>query len=290
MTNHTHPFGPCRFLNLSSSSLAYWKIGSGPDLIFVHGWPLDSKTWRNVVPHLSERFTCHLLDLPGAGYSRWNPETSLELSQFPNVLVEAVRALKLNGKRFVLVGQDSGGGVVRMAFDDLQDSVAGLVLGNTETPQNYSVLFKGLFALGKSPFAKPIFRFLCAREKTRQLFSLSGRWKGSSLEQELTEHFIRPLANFPGKLDAALTVLAKANVHDFDTLKQIHRRIKVPVHLVWGSKDRWFPLDAAELMLSEFAGDTELKVIENAALLVHEEQPTIFAGAIADAAEKCGLS
>lgn len=253
----------------------------------MHGWPLDSRTWRNVIPHLADNFTCHLFDLPGAGLSRWNPETSMKFSTFPGVVVEAVRRMGL--ERFLFVGHDSGGGLARMAIHSLDESVAGYVLGNTETPGEHSGLFRGLFLLGKTPLARPIFHFAMSREMTLDLFSLGRRWKGSELERELTQYFVRPMIEYPGRLDAALAVLAEANASDFDVLSETHEKITVPVHLVWGKKDRWFPLAHAERMMPGFRGETTLEIVEKAALLVHEECPQLFAEAVARAAGRCGL-
>lgn len=288
MNNITeHPFGTCRYLDLSTASLPYWKLGQGPDLVFVHGWPIDSRTWRNVLTHLTPHFTCHLFDLPGAGWSRWSPYTPMEFSMFPEVVSEAVAEMELSGNRFLFVGHNSGGGLARMAIHQLQGMVAGYILGNTEIPNDHSALFKALFVLGKTPLVGPAFRMLCQREMTLELFSLSRRWKGSSLERELTDYFVRPLAQHPAKLEAALAVLRKAHASDFDRLAQAHELIDVPVHLVWGKKDRWFPLPNARRMLSGFAGTATLQVVDDASLLVHEEYPELFADAVREMAQKC---
>ena len=70
------PLGrPHRMLDVGHSQVPYWCFGEGPDLFFVHGWPLTSATWRELVPSLSEHFTCHLIDLPGTGESEWDADS-----------------------------------------------------------------------------------------------------------------------------------------------------------------------------------------------------------------------
>ena len=45
--------------------------GHGPDLVMLHGWSMHSGVWHQLADSLAERFTLHLVDLPGHGYSNW---------------------------------------------------------------------------------------------------------------------------------------------------------------------------------------------------------------------------
>ena len=45
-------------------------LGQGPDVVFLHGWSLHGGIWQRVATALADRFTCHLVDLPGHGASR----------------------------------------------------------------------------------------------------------------------------------------------------------------------------------------------------------------------------
>ncbi|MGH3584380.1 MAG: alpha/beta fold hydrolase, partial [Mycobacterium sp.] len=61
---------PERFLDVGAGEVAYRTIGTGPDVLFVHGWPVSSATFRTLLPYLVDHVSCHLIDLPGAGSSR----------------------------------------------------------------------------------------------------------------------------------------------------------------------------------------------------------------------------
>ena len=41
-----------RFVSLPQGRIAYRESGSGDPLVFVHGWPVSSLTWRKVIPAL----------------------------------------------------------------------------------------------------------------------------------------------------------------------------------------------------------------------------------------------
>ncbi len=46
------------------------SLGNGPSLVLLHGWALHGGVFAPLVQRLSARYTLHLVDLPGHGYSR----------------------------------------------------------------------------------------------------------------------------------------------------------------------------------------------------------------------------
>jgi pimeloyl-[acyl-carrier protein] methyl ester esterase len=46
------------------------RLGSGPDLVFLHGWGLHGGAWASLAEKLAGSFRLHLVDLPGHGRSR----------------------------------------------------------------------------------------------------------------------------------------------------------------------------------------------------------------------------
>ena len=57
--------------------LAGHVYGQGPALVFVHGALEDGeKWWLGMMPHLSDRFCCYLMDLRGTGMSDDHPDLS----------------------------------------------------------------------------------------------------------------------------------------------------------------------------------------------------------------------
>ena len=43
---------PHDWIDLGYCKLPHWKVGTGPDVVLGHGWPVDSRTWRHVLPRL----------------------------------------------------------------------------------------------------------------------------------------------------------------------------------------------------------------------------------------------
>jgi pimeloyl-[acyl-carrier protein] methyl ester esterase len=53
-------------------------LGNGPSLVLLHGWALHGGVFAPLVQRLSDRYTLHLVDLPGHGHSR-DSEVALTL-------------------------------------------------------------------------------------------------------------------------------------------------------------------------------------------------------------------
>ncbi len=266
---------PDRWLELGHARLPYWVIGDGPDLVLVHGWPVDARTWRRIVPVLAERFTCHVLDLPGAGRSTWTRDTPRGCDGLTASLSQALEKMEL-AERFGFVAFDSGGGFARKVAAELPDRVVGLALGNTETPKDYSRLFRAALRNGRRFGARTMMwlglQFASIREKA---------WETSAtdlaLRRELAELFVRPLARDRRRFAGIFVLADGLRAEDFDGCYEAHQRITAPVRLIWGTDDPWFKLDAAKRMVEQFAGPTTLVEVEGGKLFVHEEFPDIFA-------------
>lgn len=58
-------------------TLAVDVIGRGPNLTMLHGWGLNGAVWSGVRDALAERYTLHIIDLPGHGQSQATGITTL---------------------------------------------------------------------------------------------------------------------------------------------------------------------------------------------------------------------
>lgn len=266
---------PERWLDLGHARLPYWVIGSGPDLVLVHGWPVDGRTWRRIVPVLAEHFTCHVIDLPGAGRSTWTDDTPRGCDGLTTCLAQALDKMDV-AKRFGFVAFDSGGGFARKVAAQMPERIVGLALGNTETPKDYSGLFRAALRNGRRFGAKTAMRL------GMQLRSIREKaWETSAtdpaLRRELAELFVRPLARNRRRFAGMFVLADGLKAEDFDGCYDAHQKITAPVRLIWGTDDPWFKLDAAKRMVEQFAGPTELIEVEGGKLFVHEEFPGRFA-------------
>ena len=54
-------------------TMAYVEVGTGDPIVFVHGNPCSSYTWRNILPYMQELGRCIAPDLIGMGDSEKLP-------------------------------------------------------------------------------------------------------------------------------------------------------------------------------------------------------------------------
>jgi len=269
---------PDRFLDVGAGEVAYRCVGTGPDVLFVHGWPVSSATFRTLLPHLCDDVTCHLIDLPGAGSSRFAADTPLTVDQHIQSVRRVLDLLALEG--VAIVGHDSGGLIARhAAAGDPRVHAMGLI--DTEQPQGLSWRFRMFLAGRHMPGYGAGLGWVAGRPRLRRSrLVLGGAFADPSLlDGEFDEFFLEPLHTSPERRRAAMRVLKSFEKKHVRDLGSLHRQIDVPVQLVWGSEDAFFPLEWAEMMVETFAS-AQLRVIEGAGLFSHEERPAEVAEAL----------
>jgi len=267
---------PVRLLDGGHARLAYRRFGQGPDVVFVHGWPLHGATFRRVIPFLADEFTCHVVDLPGAGRSEWKDETPLDLVSHSKALRAALAELGL--ERYALFAQDSGGFIARLIAEN-NPRVTGLVLGNTELPGHTPWLIALYAATVRVPGGRSLLRTLMKSSAVRHSFLGFGGCfvKRSYADGDFHELFVRPLLESNRASQAQFEVLRSLHLATLERLTEIHRHIDAPVRLVWGTEDPFFPLQKARAMLDEFGGPSDLVEIAGGKLFIHEDRPREFA-------------
>ncbi|MEE8603073.1 alpha/beta fold hydrolase [Euzebya tangerina] len=264
-------------IDIGHTEVAYRRSGAGPDLLFIHGWPLNGDTWRGVVPTLSEEFTCHVIDLPGAGGSVATAATPLSIRGHVESVQAVMDQLSLTG--VALFGQNSGGMVARRVASARPEHVTALVLSGTEIPGHNSWQL-GMFVHGtRLPGAHALFRRaigLGPLRRSRLLFGGTVADVGH-LDGEFHDLFVRPLLEDDVLWDSQFTVLETFNLDDVDELAAVQRDLSMPTLLLWGAQDPFFPAEKARVMASQFAGSTTFESLPGGSLLVHDEHAEWFA-------------
>jgi pimeloyl-ACP methyl ester carboxylesterase len=268
---------PDRFLDVGAGEVALRTVGTGPHLLFVHGWPVSGATFRRLLPHLVDHATCHVIDLPGAGSSRFDDATPLSLDRHAASVRRVIDLLGVD--RIAVVGHDSGGLIARYAVVD-DPRVVSLGLIDTEQLE-MSFRFRSFIAGRRMPGFGAGFGWVAGRPRLRRTkFVLGDAFADRSLlDGEFDEFFLRPLHTDPRRLDAAMRLLRGFDLDAVRGLRDLHGRITVPVQLVWGERDVFFPVARARTMVDSFP-DARLVEVPGAGLFSHEERPAEVAAAL----------
>ena len=231
---------PHDWLDVGHSRLAYWRFGQGPDLVFVHGWPLHSATFRKLVPWLSSSFTCHLFDLPGTGQTVSNEGAPVDIHSHATTVRSAIDLLRL--ERYALLAHDSGGLIARMVAAD-DERVTALVLGNTEIPDHTPLLVVLFALLAKRRGGSDLLgRMLGVRSLRRSFLAFGGCFDDlDQIEGAFHEFFVEPLISSPERARGQMGLLKTIDSHTVAGLAQVHARLRAPSLLIWGAGGPVFP-------------------------------------------------
>ena len=267
---HRFLAAPVQYADLGTTRMAYRVFGSGPALVFVHGWPLSGVTFRSLIDGLRHEFTCYVPDLPGAGQTGWDDTVRDLFTDGAARIGALIDTLGL--QRFGLIGFDSGGAIARLVAAERPGRVFAMVLTNTETPGHMLPLMTMLQRAARLPGATAIFRgLLRSRAFLRSRFGFAGTLKDlDHLEGDFKEASLQPLQSDPS---GPLQALRHANLHIADELGEVHARIDAPLLCVWGDRCGFFPVSGAEAMVEAWPAEARLVVLSGHKLLVHEEDP-----------------
>jgi len=110
-------------------SLAYDRVGSGPPVVLLHGWPGDRTDYREVVPLLADRAEVIVPDFRGFGESDKHDRPPLE-GYTRDDQARSVLALieELRLERPVIAGYDVGSRAAQVIVGIQPDAARSLVL------------------------------------------------------------------------------------------------------------------------------------------------------------------
>ena len=266
-------------LKLQQGTIRYREAGSGPPIVFVHGYVVDGRLWDGVVDALADRYRCIAPHWPmGAQQVAMAPDADLSPPGVASIIESFLEALDLDD--VTLVGNDSGGAMCQVLVARRPSRVGRLVLTNCDTHDNFPPgIFKALPPLAKLPggvtlLALPFHSGFLVRtafkpfSKRTPPAALVESWAKPATTDKAVRHDL-------GKVTRGMT-----KEHTLDAAEKL-RGSEFPLLLAWAPGDRFFPISYAE-RLAEEVGGAKLVRIPDAASFVPFDQPDRVAAAIAE--------
>ncbi|MDX6689322.1 MAG: hypothetical protein QOG15_779 [Solirubrobacteraceae bacterium] len=113
-------------VHLSGRRVSTLTIGSGPDVLLIHGLGGAKSSFFDIAPMLAERYRVHAIDLPGFGSSSKPPLAPYNARWFAETVRETMNALGI--QRAHVAGNSMGGRVaIEFALRE-PERVSGLAL------------------------------------------------------------------------------------------------------------------------------------------------------------------
>jgi haloalkane dehalogenase len=108
--------------------MAYYEVGTGDPIVFLHGNPTSSYLWRNIIPHVQHLGRCIAPDLIGMGDSDPLPNSGPDTYKFSvhrDYIFEMLEAIGVT-ERVTLVIHDWGSGIGLSYAQRFTDRVRGI--------------------------------------------------------------------------------------------------------------------------------------------------------------------
>jgi pimeloyl-ACP methyl ester carboxylesterase len=259
-------------VDLPSGTLHYHQAGSGPPIVFLHGYLQGANLWGPVVHLLNQEFRCIGPELPfGAHPTPMRPDADLSTAGVGRLVADFLAALDLH--QVLLVGNDSGGAIAQVVAARHPQRLGGLVLTSCDAFDNHPPrLFRPLLAAARTGALTPLLASLKFRP-VRSLPSAYGWLSHRPPPHELIDGWLANYLADPGVRRDTRRLLAALGDGAF--MGQVAAELAdfgKPALLAWAADDRFFPLAHAR-RLAGIVPDAHLELIKASRTWVMRDQP-----------------
>ncbi len=231
------------------------RLGTGPPIVLLHGYPENLQVWSKLAPLLADRFEVIAFDWPGMGYSdEWPGGATPQL--LAKRLLTIFDELKLS--RPSVLGMDMGGqpalAFAAMHPDRIQQLIVinSLVFGDEQTSWEIRWLRK----FGFNRFALRTLPGIIFRRAERTF--LPG---GMRLDDRLRSDF--QAAFETSAVRRFISKMCAGYQGTLDQLPAMYETIRCPTLILWAEHDKHFPIVQGTRLYQAIHGST-LNVVRTA--------------------------
>lgn len=239
-----------RFLKIGKKKIAYSDVGKGKTIVFLHGWMASKKVYEDLVTHLSRKYRCVSIDIPGFGNS--DVVGNLSVKKIPSLIHKAIKRLGI--KKFNLVGNSFGGAISILYAKMYEEEVRKIILISPfiNFKQFYKLAFFSVryvipYVLDKE-IITPIFKII------KTLMSISYKEdKYINLYKKFKKERVKRKALYAFKIAYELSSL---------DLFSVLRKVRKDILFIYGNKDE---------VLSIVPVKPLFKILNNMHLIIFED-------------------
>jgi len=214
------------------------RIGEGPPVVLLHGYPETLQIWSRMAPILARGHQVIAFDWPGQGYSeQWGEDAGP--AALADMLENLLDAWGLDTVQ--LVGQDMGGQPALLFAATRPERVRRVVVMNSllfaDGPTSPEIALMRRSGLQRTAFAWT--PGLVYRQCKRTFLPAGTEWP-DELDADFTGAFHRPAVR------AWLSAMCDAYEIELASLPEHYWKITAPVLALWAQHDHHFPLPQAE--------------------------------------------
>ncbi len=264
------------YITINDVKIRYKQIGTGPDLLFIHGLPGSIEDWESLGHMLSSRYRLTLYDRPGHGFSSAE-DITYNLEHNARIAYGLIDKLKL--RDVIVVGHSYGGSIV-------------MAMAVQKT-----LRVKGFIALGGASYevrhTDPLFRIIRLPLIGRGFATIASAIIGDGMVAEGIEQAFHPnLKAIPaGYSEKRKTIWLQTKVictiareelnlnHDLRKIIPRYRYIQKRFIIIHGSEDLLVPAEDSRRLHSVLR-NSRLIILENIGHQVQYARPEVVMKAI----------
>jgi pimeloyl-ACP methyl ester carboxylesterase len=260
------------YLNIDGAKIRYFDEGKGPVVILVHGLGGSAVNWKKNIRPLAKKFRVIALDLPSFGKSEM-PKVDWDKTIYDLMVAFLKKFLRALGlKRFVLVGESMGGGVVTAFALKYPGMVEKLVIVDGASFGREVSLYR-LLAL---PIINRIMMWLTSQEAIARRLATLVVQDTSTLDDESFYAYIHwqgkpEIQEITTRVGPRALSLAGQQWLFIDRLKEL----RLPTLVIWGKNDRLVPLKHG-LRAHRLIKGSKLAVFDHCGHVPNMEKPEEF--------------
>jgi len=217
-------------------------LGDGKNIIILHGWGDNLRSWHNVQNLLSKKFRVFTIDLPGFGQSDL-PKLPWGIQNYSKFLRDFISELEI--KKPILIGHSFGGKITAYFASENSDLLNKIILVSAQGVESKSI---------RAKIKIVIFKLL------KKIFILFGL-KTDQLSQKFGSRDYRKA----GKLRNTFIKIVNQNIKDRLP------RIKIPTLIIWGDKDKELSVKNSK-MFEKLIPNSKTRIVWNTGHFCHIEQ------------------
>jgi pimeloyl-ACP methyl ester carboxylesterase len=247
-------------IKAKGTQIAYQRSGMGPPLVLLHGFIVDSRTWRPQIEALSSDFDVIAWDAPGCGKSS-DPGEEFTMADSADCLAGMLEAIGVAPAH--ICGLSWGATMALEFYRNYPGKVRSLILADTYAGWTGS--------LGEEAAAQRLAR--CLRESEMPAEEWVPQWVPDAFSTGASKELLNELTSIMWDFHpVGFRAMSRAVSPDF---REVLPQVSVPTLLLWGEDDKRSPLACGEAMRDAIPG-ARLVVITNAGHVSNMEQPERF--------------
>lgn len=234
-------------------AVEYQDSGSGPVLLFLHGWKDTLHTFDSLIASLPKKWRVIALDMPGFGKTE-TPAQAWDLDNYVNWTRAFIK--KMDISPYCIVGHSFGGRV----------AIKGIGAGNLSAEK--MILIGGAGISKQKSLRNRLVTFVAKAGKYLTIlppFILWRRKIKTALYSKIGSDYLGA-----GSLKETYLKIIKEDVRNYA------EKITIPTLLIWGAEDSQTPVTDGRIF-EGLISDSILKVIPETGHFVHQENPQLVA-------------